>query len=117
MVDASRIFAGRRRAHGQENAYWGEQDHRVSSGPHITNRWSSRLGGRLELLVQTRKEDRSLGVVGGAAQLDVIHAQEWRPSVDRRLISLDRVEADRSLENAAIFREGVRGGAARHPMA
>jgi len=37
----------------------------------ITNRWSSRLGGRLELRLPGGKEPRSLGVVGGAAQLYV----------------------------------------------
>ena len=37
----------------------------------LTNRWSSRLGGRLQLGVLTRKELESLGVVGGAAQLYV----------------------------------------------
>ena len=41
------------------------------TGMNITNRWSSRLGGRSELVVQTRKEDRSQVLVGGAAQLDV----------------------------------------------
>jgi hypothetical protein len=38
----------------------------------ITNRWSSRLRGRLELRVQSRKEPRFLCVVGGAAQLYVM---------------------------------------------
>jgi hypothetical protein len=42
------------------------------TGMNITNRWSSRLEGRLEPSAQTRKEDRSLGVVGGAAQLYVM---------------------------------------------
>ena len=38
----------------------------------ITNRWSSRLGGRLGLRVAPRKEPRPVVVVGGAAQLYVI---------------------------------------------
>ena len=36
---------------------------------HITNRWSSRLRGRLEVRVLSRREQRLLAVVGGAAQL------------------------------------------------
>ena len=38
----------------------------------LTNRWSSRLRGWSELSVQTRKEPRPRGVVGGAAQLYVM---------------------------------------------
>src|SRR5271157_1312967 len=41
----------------------------------ITNRWSSRLRGRLEARVQSRKEPRPLAVVGGAAQLYVMRFQ------------------------------------------
>jgi hypothetical protein len=37
-----------------------------------TNRWSSRLKDRLELRVSSRREPRLLGVVGGAAQLNVM---------------------------------------------
>jgi hypothetical protein len=40
-------------------------------GSALTNRWSSRLKGRQELRVLTRKEPRLLAVVGGAAQLYV----------------------------------------------
>jgi hypothetical protein len=41
----------------------------------LTNRWSSRLVRCLELRVRSRKEPPLLAVVGGAAQLNVIHAQ------------------------------------------
>ena len=43
----------------------------------ITNRWSSRLRGWPELAVLSRKEPRSLGVVGGAAQLYVMFIQDY----------------------------------------
>ena len=43
-----------------------------SSGLHVTNRWSSRLRGRLGLGMQPRKEPWPLDVVGGAAQLHVM---------------------------------------------
>ena len=46
-----------------------------TQGMHITNRWSSRLGNRSELLVQTRKEPLTVVVVGGAAQLYVMFPQ------------------------------------------
>ena len=38
---------------------------------NLTNRWSSRLRGRLKPRLQSRKELRPLGVIGGAAQLYV----------------------------------------------
>jgi hypothetical protein len=49
----------------------------------LTNRWSSRLEGRLEPLAFIRKEDRPLVVVGGAAQLYVMHVfyrRSFQPS-------------------------------------
>jgi hypothetical protein len=41
----------------------------------LSNRWSSRLGGRLSPEVPARKEPWSLVVVGGAAQLYVMHGK------------------------------------------
>jgi hypothetical protein len=51
--------------------------HQVSDR-HLTNRWSSRLGGRFERRAQSRKARRRLGVVGGAAQLYVRWLLRWR---------------------------------------
>ena len=41
-----------------------------------TSRWSSRLRGRQELRVRTRKEPWPPCVVGGAAQLYVMYAKD-----------------------------------------
>jgi len=55
----------------------------------LSNRWSSRLRGRSELLIQTRREDRPLVVFGGAAQLYVMQALVDRLSACGKLHSLD----------------------------
>jgi len=46
-----------------------------SSHGDVTNRWSSRLKSRLEPGMQRRKEPWPRGVVGGAAQLNVMLTQ------------------------------------------